>query len=236
MRHRAFHRPLIATLSSALLLGLVLLAPSGSMAQGSKPPVISLKSFIQEGLWQLDITWSAKDSYDDEDWSAKLDLTATARFLLHQSDKRDDWGHWHAESVQSGNMAYSGFIIRKPKNTRTDYRSDAGRGIDGGVLFDVGGRTPGYQLTVDMAYPAKVTMPISGPMDTLVNLQTTDIFKSPPVFCTGPLPASGQTIHGSLVLNWEVPPFNSPLPKTRVGIQYVLQPVTNLAPLVPPKK
>lgn len=235
MQSHASRRGLIGFLVATAAIALVLQAPSESLAQGSKPPVISLKSFIQEGIWQLDITWHAKDAYEDQDRSAKLDMTATARFILQQSDRRDDWGRWHVEKPQSSNLVYSGLLVNKNDKSRTEYSAAAGN-PDAGVIFEVGGRTPGYQLVCSAAYPARIKNPLLGTMDTLVTVLSTDINREPPVFCAGPLPAAGQTIHGSLVFAADVPPFSSPLPRTRLGIQYVLQPVTSLAPLVPPKK
>ena len=236
MKRPVVARVLPRTLGIAAVLFAAVQAPSESHAQASKPPVVSLKPFIQTGVWQLDITWTAKDAYEDEDWSATLELTATARFILRQTDRRDDWGHWHAEALQSGNLVLSGVLVHKSDHSRTEYRQDPSRKPEGGVLFDVGGATPGYQLTVNVAYPAKLTNPLLGTVDTVVNLQTTNILDSPPVFCTGPLPASGKAIHGSLVIPWETAPFVSPFPRAKVAIQYVLQPLTDLAPLVPPKR
>jgi hypothetical protein len=103
-----------------------------------------------------------------------------------------------------------------------------------GASFQVGEQTPGYRLTCGAAFPIKITYPLIGSMDSGVSLQTTDISGSPPVFCTGPLPAAGVSIQGSLVIPMVVLPFGvDPLPKTCVGIQFVLQPVVQLAPLVP---
>ncbi len=74
-------------------------------------------------------------------------------------------------------------------------------------------------------------------MESLLTLLTTDISGGLPVFLTGPLPGSGTTIHGSLVVSTDVPPFGSgAIPRTRVGVQVVLQELAPLAPLVPPKK
>lgn len=231
-----WNRPLTAASVVVVLLAPVFAAPSGTSAQAQKVPVISLKVFVAVPEWQLDITWSAKDAYEDADWSARLEMTATARYILKQSDKKDAWGCWHTERVQSDNMAFSGFLVNKNDGSRTDYKSTAGPIMGDAAVFQVGVNTPGYQLDAGAAFPVKVTNPLIGSMDSLVSLLTTDIYRTPPVFCTGPLPSAGTTIHGSLVLPMEVPPFGSSLPKTRVGIQFVLQPFEPLAPLVPPKR
>ncbi len=70
-----------------------------------------------------------------------------------------------------------------------------------------------------MAYPIKIITPLFGSMDSPMTLLTTDIHGGPPVFCTGPLPATGDTISGSLVFPAAVGPFvGSKPPFTRVGI------------------
>ena len=227
---------LVGASAAILFLALVFTGPSGTAAQAPKIPVISLKKFMDVPEWQLDITWSAKDSYEDADWSAKAEMTATARFILKQGDKKDTWGRWHAESPQSGNMAFTSFIINKHDHTRTDYKSSTGPIVGAAAVLQVRGQIPDYQLDCLAAFPAKATLPLQGTMDTRVALGTTDIYGGRPVSCTGPLPDAGNTIHGSLQIPLPVPPFVPPLPYTRVGIQFVLQPIEPLAPLVPDKK
>jgi hypothetical protein len=109
--------------------------------------------------------------------------------------------------------------------------------MDTGANLQVGGKTPGYQLVVEAMVPVKVTQAASPAYDSAVHLSTTQLGQAPS-FCTGPLPAKGTTIHGSLVILADIPPFGtSKAPRTRVGIQYVLREhVPDLAPLVPPKK
>lgn len=237
MRVRRRNRKLSSASAAAVFLVLALGAPPGDSAQASKPPVISLKAFISESTWQLDITWSANDAYEDADWSSKLEMTATARYVLKQSDKKDAWGSWHAESLQSGNISFNGFEVNKHDHSRNDYKSTDGSILPGaGVTFEVGGNTPGYRLNCGVAFPLKVTLPLMGTMDSLVSLLTYDVYNGTPSgFCTGPLPSAGQTIHGSLVVPMPIPPIGVHR-KVRVGIQFVLQPLAPLEPLVPRKK
>jgi hypothetical protein len=231
-----------ATVLVALVLLAVVREPdSGVSAQTDKVPVVSLKAFLSEPEWQLDITWTAKDKFENADFSANLEMTATARLILKQSDKQNDasgvWGRWHVEKSQSDNLSLSGVLVNKHNHSRTEYRSTGRPALDAGATFDVGGQTPGYQLTCGAAFPVKLTTPLIGTIDSLVTLLTTDIEGPVPVFATGPLPPRGTTIHGSLVIPMTVPPFGpDPVPLTRVGVQFVLQPTVTLAPLVPIKK
>jgi hypothetical protein len=204
----------------------------GSSGTAAAVPAATLRPFLANAFWQLDITWHARDTYQDEDMNATLDMTATARFILKQSDKRADWGRWHVERADSHNLAMTGVLVSRNDGSRTEYRSNPAPPLDAGVTFEVGGATPGYRLTCSVGYPLKMTNPMLGTVDSMLNLQTTDIHGGPPVFCTGPLPASGSTIQGSLVFLAAVPPFvGSKPPFTRVGVQYVLKPFNDLAPL-----
>ena len=235
MKARSFTKIPTLVLGIAVLMNLLLVAPSGAKAQTARPPVISLKAFTSVSEWVLDITWTAKDAFEDRDSNAGLELTATARFILKQSDKTDAWGRWHVERAQSGNLVMKSFLINKNDHSRTEWKP-TGSMPDAGASFDVGGNTPGYWLLVNAAFPIKVLNPLMGSIDSGVALQTDDVEESPRVFCTGPLPATGTTIHGSRVILSEVPPFGAgKLPRTRLGIQYVLRPMAELAPLVPKK-
>jgi hypothetical protein len=191
-------------------------------------------AFINVPTWQLDITWSANDAYEDGDWSAKLEMTATARYILMQRDKRPDsgWGRWGVESVQSWNMTYSSFLVDKRTNARTDYSATNQLTGAEAAVFQVGSfyNPSGYELHAGLAPYLKVTSTVVGiGPEGLVALLIDDPSKPPPSgFCTSPLPTTGLTIHGSLVIPFCVPPFcggagNVP-DTTRVGIQFVLQP------------
>lgn len=226
----SFVKALVVGASVLAALGLIVTVTMSPTA--AAVPVISLKPFINTAMWQLDITWHAKDAWEDRDRSAKIDMTATARFVLMQSDKRDDWGRWHVEKLDSSNLALTGLLVNKNDKSRTEYTPAPGSPADGSVTFEVGGRTPGYKLVSGVAYPMKIVNPLLGSMDSIQTLLTTDIHGDPPVFCTGPLPASGTTISGSLAFPAPVGPFvGSTPPNTRVGIQFVLKPYDKLAPL-----
>ena len=222
---------------AAVLLGLGVTAPSGVWAQAPKPPVISLKAFTSVPEWVLDVTWHAKDAYEDGDVKATLELTATARYYLKQLDREDGWGRWETQKEQSSNIAYTGVLVYKKNGERLEYKGTGGPLMDTAANFQVGGVTPGYQLVVVAMAPVKVTQSASPASESAVHLGTTQLGRVPK-FCTGPLPAKGTAIHGSLVILADVPPFGtSKAPRTRVGIQYVLREhVPDLAPLVPPKK
>ena len=240
MRIFEWNRLLTSTSALVVLLASIFVTPSGTVAQPSKVPVISLKRFIAEPKWALDITWSAKDVYEDADTSGKVEMTATARYVLTQRDKKDAWGRWDVESVKSYNLVYNGSLVFKNKGQRSEWRNTSRPMTNLGAAFEVGGDTPGYRLALATAFPTKATGTGIGTMDGILTLGTSVPGSNPPSSAAGPLPGTGTTIHGSLVLPWIVPPFGlSPLPKTRVGIQFVLQPieaVPPLAPLVPQRK
>jgi len=224
-------------LTAVALLVLALAPPPGASAQGSKVPVVSLKNFTSVAEWQLDITWHAKDEFENKDCRATVDMTATARLILKQSVKRDSWGRWHVEKVQSANLTLRGIYFNKLSKEQTEWKPAPERAADGGATFEVGVLTPGYQLTCVIAYPATSTTRLRT-FDSLVSLMTADISGGLPVFLTGPLPGSGTTIHGSRVFSAIVAPFagSGDLPMTRVGVQFVLQELAPLTPLVPTKK
>jgi len=237
MKVQLWNRTLISASAAAVFLVLALGAPSGDSAQAPKPPVISLKKFINVSPWQLDITWSANDTYEDADRSSKVEMTATARYILKQKDKKDIWGAWVADSLQSGNITFSGYEINKHDQSRTDYKSTGGPVLPGaGATFEVGGDTPGYRLNCGVAFPIKITFPRMGTMDHVLSLVTYDISNGTASgLCQGPLPSTGENIHGSLVVPMPIPPVGNHR-MVRVGIQFVLQPpLAPLEPLTPVK-
>jgi len=227
--------------AAAVFLVLVLGALSGESTQRSKPsstpPVVSLKWFISQATWNLDITWTANDTYEDADWSSKVEMTATARYRFKQKEKRDDWGRWEANKSESEGITFEGYEINKHNHSRTDYKSTGGPLLPGaGATFEVGGDTPGYRLNCGVAFPIKITFPGQGTMDYGVSLLSYDVYNGTPSgFCQGPLPSTGDNIHGSLVLPMPIPPIGNHRP-VRVGITFVLEPLPTLAPLKPVKK
>jgi hypothetical protein len=222
---------------AVVLVGLAVMAPSSAWPQASKPPVISLKAFTSVPQWVLDITWNAKDAYEDAEFSAGLELTVTARYYLEQLDREEGWGRWETRREQSSNIAYTGFLLDKRNGQRLEYKGTGGLLMDTAANLQIGGNTPGYQLVVEAMVPVKVTQSASPASESAIHLGTTQLGQVTK-FCTGPLPAKGTAIHGSLVILADIPPFGtSRAPRTRVGIQYVLREhVPDLAPLVPPKK
>jgi hypothetical protein len=202
-------------------VGLVELAPL--------TPPKSLKDFINVPTWQLGITWSAHDAYEDSDWSASLDMTVSATYILTQSDKRPDigWGRWHVESVKSWNGTYKSYLANKHDGSRTDYNiSNQTMGADGAV-FQVGSyyNPAGYELEAELSPIINATG--SRPYTTLLALLTYDATRVVPGgLCLGPLPPSGLNINTSFVIPFCGPPFcgSGPPPATKVGIQFVLKP------------
>lgn len=237
MRIRRWNYLLTAASSAVVLLALLLTAHPGTSAQAPVPPVISLKKFIDVSQWQLDVTWSGKDAYSNANQTAKLELSATARFILKQLDKKDAWGRWQALSVQSQNCHFSSSVADNRGAWRTDYKSTAGPVTGPAAVLQVGGNTPGYQLNCQVAFPVQGTGTQMGTFPTFVVLTTQGVGTTGSLeSCSGPLPAGDANIHGSLTIPMDIAPFVAPLPKTRVGIQVVLQPLVALAPLVPKTK
>jgi hypothetical protein len=240
MPARSSDRRFAGALTVTLLAALVLAGPRGRAPQAATVPVTSLKAFTSEAAWQLDITWSAKDSYADKDWSAGLETTATARYVLRQLDRKQAWGHWQVQSVESANLTYKSFLKNNHTGARTDYQASSGPAVAAMADLQIGENTPGYLLVCQVAYPLKVKDTAMGAFDTLAPFVTTEEGKPglSGVATTGPLPPYGTTIHGSAVVPLGMVPFgSSAAPKTRVGIQWVLKPYADpLAPLVPGKK
>ena len=235
MRIHRWTRLWPAASATVFLLAVFLWEPSGASAQ-APVPVISLKKFIDVAQWQLDITWSGKDVYSDADQNAKLDFMATARFILTRLDKQDAWGRWQALNVQSTKFAFNSFLVHG-EEWRLDYKSTNGPVMSATAVLQVGGSTPGYELDCLVAFPLQVT---GLPGTSLSGLALTTIDPGnpgPSGTCGGPLPADGDSIHGSITIPLDIVPFGGlPLPKTRVGIQFVLQPFQPLTPVTPPKK
>lgn len=209
---------------------------TAGLAASKKPAVISLKDFTSVKEWVLEITWHAKDTFQDSDFSAKLDMSASARFYLKRLDHQDAWGRWEVQKLQASNLVYKANLIDKRRGQGLDYQGLSTPPLMSVANFQVGGETPGYQLACQVMFPAQVKGPPLGSMDSPLMLTTTQMGPKP-VFCTGPLPESGTTISGSAVIQAAVTPFGtSRAPQTRVGIQYVLKPYIELAPLTPLKK
>jgi len=222
-------------LAVAVLIALICIAPAAGFAQGSRVPVTSLKNFTNTPQYQLDITWSVTDSYEDKNYIAHVEMTATGRFLLKQTDKHDASARWYG-GWQSGNVTYTGTLIEKsnpPHKSEWKVSSTAPMSGYPGADFIVGGNTPGYQLVAKTVFPVQVTTPY-GNYPTILTLLTLDVDTQK--YCTGPLPAAGSTIHGSMVIALPVEPFSGhPVKMSKVGVTYVLQPIEQLTPLVPPK-
>lgn len=203
-------------------------------APGQTAPtkVINLKSFLEWDTWQLDITYSAKDTFSDRDHSASLEMTATATYILKRLDKQDAWGHWQTLECQSNNLVYKAFWKSHHDPARTDYASKSGPMVAPLAEFQIGGQTPGYMLVVNGGFPAEMRDSLAGVLECPLVLGTT--IKDQPGLSgvvTGPLPERGTTIQGSRVIPYEVAPFlTGQAGLTRMGIQYVVKPVP-LSPL-----
>lgn len=211
-------------LIAGLMLGVVILAAVPGPAAPTE--VISLKSFIECKYWQLDITWSARDSFEDKDYRGEVETTGTARYILKQLDRQDAWGHWQALKEVSANLSYRGFLLNKHNGKRTDYKQKGGPLVVAVADFQVGGMTPGYMLTCQATYPAEMRDADAGIMDCPITMAACEMETPPPQgVLNGPLPESGTTIHGSRVFLRPIPPFVGSTPGyTRVGVTFVLRP------------
>lgn len=205
-----------------------------AVALAAPARVINLKSFMEWEEWQLDITYQAKDTFENQDHVAELEMTATARYFLKRIHRSDAWGQWQAQECQTNNLAYRAVWQNKHRpSDRTEYVSKgSGPMIAPLADFQVGGATPGYMLVVNGGFPAQMKSGPSGVMDYPLLLGTT--VKDQPGLSgviTGPLPASGTLIQGSKVIPAEIAPFLTDVAgMTKMSIQYVLRPVP-LSPL-----
>lgn len=221
------------SLKATLQAGLLVLVTTSAFGQPAPPPVISLKDFTSVAQWVLEITWHAKDTFENGDYRAGLEMTATARFQLKRLDSQDAWARWESQKEQGSSLVYTGFLVDKRNGQRLDYKGTNASPLMAVANFQVGGSTPGYQLVCQAMFPAEVTGAGVAAMNSPLTVMTTEL-GAVPRFCTGPLPASGTTISGSTVIFADIPPFGtSRAPRTRVGIHYVLTPVIELAPLKP---
>ncbi len=152
---------------AAVLFAFICLATSMALAQGANIPVTSLKNFTSVEQWQLDITWRAKDSFEDDSWKAQVEMTGTARFILKQRNKSATAGYWGVESVQSANLSYTGSSTYKSRNEHVDYKAKGGPVMMGAASLVVGAATPGYELGVTIAFPITFT-DIHGTHDSLL--------------------------------------------------------------------
>lgn len=221
------------SLRTIMQVGLLVLATTEGWAQGAPPPVVSLKDFTSVSRWALEITWHAKDTFEDGDYRAGLEMTATARFYMKRLDSQDAWARWESQKGQTSSLVYTAFLVDKRRGQRLDYKGTNASPLMAVANFQVGGSTPGYQLVCQAMFPARVTGAGMADLDSPLTVMTTEL-GTVPRFCTGPLPASGTAISGSTVIPADIPPFGtSRAPRTRVGIQYVLTPVIEVVPLKP---
>jgi len=219
-------------LAAAVLLVLICTMPWGASGQGTSIPAASLKNFTAVEQWQVDVTWSVRDSYEDASYSAHLEATATARFILKQDTHTDARAVWRVRGAQSAHATYTGFVVQKGTEHRTDHKLSSPVPVIAWAEFQVGGRTPGYELTATAAFPAKRTDTISGTSDSQVSVMTGNPYEhGAAVLCMGPLPASGETIHGSREVPYALPPFGEGhIRRTKLSIEYVIQPLATPAP------
>lgn len=190
------------------------------------PKVIDLRKFLRHKEWQLDVTYHAKDHFEDRDHIGGLEMTATASYLLKRQDVSDSWGHWQTLECRSQNLVYQAFWQGKTGPDHLEYKSKAGTMIAPLADLQIGGSTPGYMLIVNGGFPAELH-DNSGTMDQPLVLGTSE--KDQPGLSgvtSGFLPEEGYVIHGSRVIPFEIPPFLKGVAgTTRMGIQYVLKPV-----------
>lgn len=217
------------------LLSLLLLIVTTVLAE--PPQVINLKPLLDCEYWVLDITYHAVDQHEDREYTAGLEMTATARYLLKRLDRSQAYGHWQALECVSHNLSYRGFRYNKHyAPDRLDYSAKAGESMVAPLaVLDLGGFTPGYSLLVSGGFPAQLTRGSAGATDSPLVL-TTQIQNMPGLtgMLMGPLPGSGTTITGSKVIPAEIPPFvGQAIGPTRLSIQFVLKPDDRLAPLHP---
>jgi len=211
---------------------LLVLALPVSPAQANQIPVISLKKFINVSSWQLDVTWTARDSYQDANCNERLEMTVTARFIMNQRDRKDAYGRWEVVQPQSWNCAFSGYDADSHGRWRNNYKGNLGGTLLSlGAFLIIGQETPGYWLHCSGMFPLRVSGALN--LDTGVTLSLDDINQTHT--CEGPLPSSGLDIHGSYVISSPVPPIGSHRP-VKVAVQFTLTPVADLAPLTPAKK
>jgi hypothetical protein len=217
-------------------LVLVLLAMA-SAAWAEPPKVVNLKPLLDCEYWILDITYHAQDQREDRDYTAGLEMTATARYNLKRVDRSEAYGHWQAQKCESHNLSYRGFRYnRHHAPDRLDYAAKGGGEMLAPLAdLHIGGFTPGYALLVSGGFPAQLTSGSAGAQDHPLVLNT-QVQGAPGLtgMLMGPLPNQGTTISGSKTIPAEIPPFLiNQLGQVQMSIQFVLKPDPRLAPLGP---
>lgn len=200
----------------------------------ASPAVVSLKPFLKCPCWQLDVTYSAKDSDEDSNFIYQLEMKAVARYYLEQLDRGEAWGHWQALKVQSFNHTWRAFRQNKTTGARGDYcEKQSSEMVAPLADLQIGRGTPGYMLIVNGGFPGQLRDATVGLIDHPLVLGSTE--KNMPGLqgvASGPLPEKGVVISGSRVIPFEIPPFCLDSPRmTRMGVEYVLRPDERLAPL-----
>lgn len=219
-----------------VLCGLGISLALAGTAPADPPPVINLKPLLDTEKWVLDITYTARKTYDDRDYTAELEMTATARYVLTRVDRSAASGHWQAQECHSHNLTYRAFRYNKHyAPDRLEYSAKrSGAMVAPLADLHVGGFTPGYSLLVSGGFPAQLTTG-SGLQDHPLVLST-QVKDAPGLsgMLSGPLPGKGTLISGTKVIPAEIPPFlaNQPGGPVQMSIQFTLSPPP-LQPLTP---
>ena len=135
---------------------------TAGLAASKKPAVISLKDFTSVKEWVLEITWHAKDTFEDSDFSAKLDMSASARFYLKRLDHQDAWGRWEVQKLQTSNLVYKANLIDKRRGQGLNYQGLSTPPLMSVANFQVGGENPGLPIGLPSDVPGSGKRPPPG--------------------------------------------------------------------------
>jgi len=202
------------------------------------------KSLLKVQDWDIQFTFHGTDHQSTGEWDAAVDMTATLRILLmRQPGGQAGYACWEGHQNANGTLRYDGHYtdLRDPQASFTLHGT---RGpSDGGASLEISTRpgkwpgtgkpSPGYRICTTNYYPDPIQQP-PGMAVGLALVPTVNPTNVEDAFIYGPLPASGDTISGSMVKRgYPLPPFgiHPRVPPTSLGVQWVIKPAPELGPL-----
>lgn len=231
-----------------LLVALVVVAPllmlAAPLAAGPGAPTVSrqqLKRLLAVKDWDVMVTFKAAEKVSAPSFDASMDMTATATVTLKSENCPPGmWAAGFATPCRRGTLSYEGAYHPhvKPAGFGRPYEVQGNGGPDTaqGALF-IQGAQGRYRFWVQAHYPSVHTQPKGegGGIDVVgmtlqvpahPELQNVTIGEDLS-FIHGPLPAAGDTISGSCVQEFVVPPFGGGYerpPRAKMAVQWVIKP------------
>jgi hypothetical protein len=236
---RRFWFPVAFLIAAPLL---TLTAPSAA-GPGAAPALsrAQLKRLLAVRDWDVMVTFKATEQTSAPMFDASLDVTATATVTLKSGNCPPGmWAAGFATPCGRGTLACRATYHphTRPAGFGRSYEVQGSGGPDTaqGALF-IEGSQGRYRLSVQAHYPGVHTRPPGEGGGIDVAGLTFQVPAHPELenvtmgedlsFVHGSLPAEGDTISGSCVQEFVVPPFCGKYempPRARMGVQWVIRP------------